>query len=145
MKPFSFFALSRVPFSLLPPSLPLSVFSPSDFPRYYPANLTTLTFLLPLLRFDLPLRTPLLPLPPFTLPLLPSDPFPLSTLLDSYSVCTPSSTFLASHLRPSLSFPSLLPPLPLYCSHPSLFRSPTTLSPPRLSCSFLHHSCFCLL
>lgn len=89
---------------LLPPSL--SVSSPSDFPRYYPANLTTLTFLFPLLRFDLPC-TPLLPLSPFAFPLLlpsrpPSDPFPLSTLLYSYSIsaCAPSSTFLASHLRP---------------------------------------------
>lgn len=132
---------------LLPPSL--SVSSPSDFPRYYPANLTTLTFLFPLLRFDLPC-TPLLPLSPFTFPLLLSSlrslsPFDFAILLLHLRLC---SFVNVSRLSPSA--PLLLLPLSctLYRSHPSLFRSPTTLPCLSLSSLFLisplfRISCFC--
>lgn len=132
MKPFSFFVLSRVPFPLLssPPSFPLCLsLHPLTSPGYYPANHPNLSSSLAAFRsafahtssssFSFYLSSPS--------PLHPSGPFPLSTLLYSYSIsaCAPSSTFLASHLRSPPPASPLLPPI--YCSHPSLFRSPTTL------------------
>lgn len=128
-KCFSFFALR--PCTVSSPTLPRPPFcfvsSPSDFPRYHPANLTTLTFspFFPCcvsicLRPRLFLFFLLLP----SFPFLPPSPFP------SRLCCTTlpsSSTSLASHLSP-LAFALLgFPFYSVYCSHPSLFRSPTTL------------------
>lgn len=120
MKRFSFFALR--PCTVSSPTLPRPPFcfvsSPSDFPRYHPANLTTLTFspFFPCcvsicLRPRLFLFFLLLP----SFPFLPPSPFP------SRLCCTTlpsSSTSLASHLSP-LAF----------CLSPLACR----LRPPRLS------------
>lgn len=106
-KCFSFFALRQCTVSS--PTLPRPPFcfvsSPSDFPRYHPTNLTTLTFS-PF--FPCYVSICLRPRLFFLFLLLPSLPFPLSTLLYySTFVCASSSTSLASHLRPPLL--SLLP------------------------------------
>lgn len=102
-----------------PLSFSLFVSSPSDFPRYHPANLTTLTTLLPFLRFDLPSRAPLLPLPP-TFPSPPSPSFffyPQPTYLLSphaslYSPTPPPPVLFRRRLSPLTFVPlSLLHPL----------------------------------
>lgn len=109
------------------PSLLLLSLHPLTSPDTIQANLTTLTFspFFPCcvsicLRPRLFLLFLLLP----SLPFFPPSPFP------SQLCCTtlPSSVLL----RPRLSPLHLCPPLgfpfyQLYCSHPSLFRSPTTL------------------
>lgn len=105
-------------YRLSSPTLPRPPFrfvsSPSDFPRYHPANPTNhpnLLSFLPLLRFDLPspgaMPSPLLALPPFCLPFpfrpfFPPSPFPSRTLrYHSTFACASSSTVSRlSHLRP---------------------------------------------
>lgn len=112
--------------SLRPPSCFVS--SPSEFPRYHLAipNHPSLLSFLPFLRFDLP--SPVLPLPS-----LPSSPSPFPSRL----CCTIPSSPAPLRRRFLSLLPSALlgfPFCPLYCSHPSLFRSHR--QPSRLSCSF---------
>lgn len=99
-----------------PLSFSLFVSSPSDFPRYYPANLTTLTTLLPFLRFDLPSHAPLLPLPPTFPSALPSLLLPSTYLLSPhaslYSPTPPPPVLFRRRLSPLTFVPlSLLHPL----------------------------------